>query len=71
MSHTILFLIGGVSMVSFDDQIRRSREQKFDMIFRAKPELNPLVHCAFHPSEGCDDCLYFNRCSIREDGWFI
>ena len=30
-----------------------------------------LVHCAFHPSEGCGDCLYSRRCSIKEDGWFI
>lgn len=53
------------------DQFKQAKNDKFNALFEAKPALNPLVHCAFHPSEGCTDCLYINRCSIKEGGFFV
>ena len=54
-----------------ENQFYNAKKDKFDLLFAVKPELNPVVHCAFHPCEGCGDCLYINRCCIKEDGWFI
>jgi hypothetical protein len=52
-------------------QYQKAKNEKFNLLFEVKPELNPLVHCAFHPSEGCDLCAYIKRCQIKEDGWFV
>lgn len=58
-------------MSFMENQFYNAKKDKFDLLFAVKPELNPVVHCAFHPCEGCGDCLYINRCCIKEDGWFI
>jgi hypothetical protein len=54
-----------------ENQFYKAKKDKFDLLFAVKPELNPVVHCAYHPSEGCTECVYIQRCSIKEDGFFI
>jgi len=51
-----------------ENQFYKAKKDKFDLLFAVKPELNPVVHCAYHPSEGCDVCEYIQRCGIREGG---
>ena len=48
------------------NQYYKAKDEKFKLLFSVKPELNPVVDCAFHPSEGCDDCSYFLKCGISE-----
>jgi hypothetical protein len=57
--------------IDYKQVFRKAKNRKFDALFEVKPELNPVVHCAFNPSEGCDLCAYIKRCQIKEDGWFI
>ena len=58
-------------IVDYKSLHRRVKNDKFELLFDSKPALNPIVHCAFHTSEGCGDCLYINRCQLNEDGFFI
>lgn len=57
--------------IDYTKLFKRHKNQKYSALFTFKPELDPVVHCAFHPSEGCDDCVYINRCALKEDGFFI
>lgn len=50
------------------NQYHKAKDEKFKLLFSVKPELNPVVHCMFHPGEGCDVCEYIQRCGIREGG---
>ena len=58
-------------VVDYKNIFRKVKNEKFNRLFEVKPELDPVVHCAYHPSEGCTECVYIQRCSIKEDGFFI
>jgi hypothetical protein len=51
-------------MLSFEEQMRNAKNAKFKALFKAKPELNPVITCGFSEEEGCDDCPFIKRCVI-------
>ena len=61
--HMEVFVVGFMR-----DQFYKAKDDKFRLLFSVKPELNPVIDCMFHPSEGCDVCEYIQRCGIREGG---
>lgn len=52
--------------IDYKQVFRKAKNRKFDALFEVKPDLNPAVHCAFHPSEGCTQCAYRKRCGITD-----
>ena len=48
-------------------QFYKAKKDKFNTLFEVKPELNPVIVCGFHQCEGCVDCLYVQRCEIKEE----